>query len=281
MKNTKQSKIIRLTASYFIIMIMAIIIVYPLVWVFGASLTPGTSISSFSIIPDNPTFDHYKELFNLEESYYLQWYWNTIKVSVISMLSAVITVSLMAYSFSRYRFVGRKNGLVTFLILQMIPNFAALIAIFVLANVTGLINTHFGLILIYIGGAIPMNTWLMKGYLDSIPKELDESARMDGAGHFRIFWQIVMPLAKPMLAVVAVFSFITPFTDFILAKVLLREPEQYTLAVGLYELVSRQYGSEFTLFAAGSILIAIPIAILFLSLQKYFVSGLTAGGIKG
>lgn len=277
----KTRKIIRLTVTYFIIAIMAVVIIYPLVWVFGASLTPGTSISSFSIIPENPTWDHYKKLFNLEESLYLRWYWNTIKVSLISMVASVISISLMAYSFSRYRFIGRKHGLITFLILQMIPNFAALIAIFVLANVTGLINTHLGLILVYIGGAIPMNTWLMKGYLDSIPKELDESARMDGAGHFRIFWQIIMPLARPMIAVVAVFTFITPFTDFILAKVLLRQPEQYTLAVGLYELVSRQYGSEFTLFAAGSILIAVPIAILFLSLQKYFVSGLTAGGIKG
>ncbi len=277
----KTRKIIRLTVTYFIIAIMAVVIIYPLVWVFGASLTPGTSISSFSIIPENPTWDHYKKLFNLEESLYLRWYWNTIKVSLISMVASVISISLMAYSFSRYRFIGRKHGLITFLILQMIPNFAALIAIFVLANVTGLINTHLGLILVYIGGAIPMNTWLMKGYLDSIPKELDESARMDGAGHFRIFWQIIMPLARPMIAVVAVFTFITPFTDFILAKVLLRQPEQYTLAVGLYELVSRQYGSEFTLFAAGSIMIAVPIAILFLSLQKYFVSGLTAGGIKG
>ncbi len=279
--NMKRTKIWRLTGTYFVISLMALIIIYPLVWIFGASLTPGTSLSSFNIIPKNPTFEHYKQLFNSDESLYLTWYWNTIKICVITMVASVITVSLMAYAFSRYRFVGRKNGLVSFLILQMIPNFAALIAIFVLANVTGLVNTHLGLILIYIGGSIPMNTWLMKGYLDSIPKELDESARMDGAGHFRIFWQIIMPLSKPMIAVVAVFTFITPFTDFILAKVLLRQPEQYTLAVGLYEMVSRQYGSEFTLFAAGSILIAIPIAILFISLQKYFISGLTAGGIKG
>src|SRR5699024_9061774 len=230
--NTKQNKIFRLTITYFIVAIMAVIIIYPLVWVICATLNIGKIISNLNIIPKNPTWDHYKELFNPEESLYLKWYWNTLKVCIISMVASVITISLMAYSFSRYRFVGRKNGLVTFLILQMIPNFAALIAIFVLANVTGLINTHFGLILIYIGGAIPMNTWLMKGYLDSIPKELDESARMDGAGHFRIYWHIIMPLAKPMIAVVAVFSFITPFTDFILAKVLLRQPEQYTLAVG-------------------------------------------------
>jgi arabinogalactan oligomer / maltooligosaccharide transport system permease protein len=277
----KRQKWIRLTLTYLVILFMTAIIIYPILWAIGASLTPGTSLTTSSLIPKNPTLNHYKEIFDLEKSNYLIWYWNTIKICIITMVSSVIVISLMAYSFSRYRFVGRKNGLTTFLILQMIPNFAALIAIFVLAQVTGLLDTHLGLILIYVGGAIPMNTWLMKGYLDSIPKELDESARMDGAGHFRIFFQIIMPLAKPIVAVVALFTFITPFTDFILAKVMLRSPEQYTLAVGLYEMVSRKYGAEFTTFAAGSILIAIPISILFLSFQKYFVSGLTAGGTKG
>lgn len=277
----KKQKFIRLTLTYLIILFMTIIIIYPILWVIGASLTPGTSIISSALIPKNTTFEHYKTVFNPEKSDYLLWYWNTLKVCIITMISSVIVISLMAYAFSRYRFIGRKYGLIAFLILQMIPNFSALIAIFILAQVTGLLDTHIGLILIYVGGAIPMNTWLMKGYLDSIPKELDESARIDGAGHFRIFWQIIMPLAKPIIAVVALFNFIAPFTDFILAKIMLRSPENYTLAVGLYDLVSRQYGSEFTTFAAGSVLIAIPISILFLSFQKYFVSGLTAGGTKG
>ncbi|WJQ11266.1 sugar ABC transporter permease [Geobacillus stearothermophilus] len=277
----KKQKFIRLTLTYLIILFMTIIIIYPILWVIGASLTPGTSIISSALIPKNTTFEHYKTIFDPEKSDYLLWYWNTLKVCIITMISSVIVISLMAYAFSRYRFIGRKYGLTAFLILQMIPNFSALIAIFILAQVTGLLDTHIGLILIYVGGAIPMNTWLMKGYLDSIPKELDESARMDGAGHFRIFWQIIMPLAKPIIAVVALFNFIAPFTDFILAKIMLRSPENYTLAVGLYDLVSRQYGSEFTTFAAGSVLIAIPISILFLSFQKYFVSGLTAGGTKG
>ncbi|MYL32278.1 ABC transporter permease subunit [Pontibacillus yanchengensis] len=277
----KTNKIVRLTLSYAVIAFMFVIILYPILWVFGASITPGSSMGSFSLLPEKTTWGHYAHIFNMEESNYLLWYWNTLKVCLITMAASVLVVSLMAYAFSRYRFWGRKNGLVIFLILQMIPNFAALIAIFVLARVTGLVDTHLGLILIYVGGAIPMNTWLMKGYLDSIPRELDESARMDGAGHLRIFWQIIMPLAKPMVAVVSVFTFIIPFTDFILAKVLLRTPEQYTLAVGLYQLIARDFGSEYTTFAAGSILIAIPIAILFLSFQKYFVSGLTAGGTKG
>ncbi|TGB02386.1 sugar ABC transporter permease [Halobacillus salinus] len=276
-----KGKTLQLTLSYIVIIIVSAIILYPILWVIGSSFNPGNSLSGSSIFPADATLKHYKDLFDLENSNYLIWYWNTLKVCIITMVLSVIMVCLTAYSFSRFRFVGRKNGLMTFLILQMIPNFAALIAIYALANLTGLLDTHLALILVYTGGAIPMNTYLMKGYLDTIPKELDESARMDGAGNFRIFWQIVMPLAKPMIAVVSLFTFIIPFTDFILARVLLRTEEKFTLAVGLYELIADQFGNEFTKFAAGSVMIAIPIAIMFLSLQKYFVSGLTAGGTKG
>ncbi|KKK36450.1 arabinogalactan ABC transporter permease [Mesobacillus campisalis] len=277
----KKEKYIRLTLSYLVVLAMVAIILYPLAWIIGSSFNPGQSLSGSSIIPENATLAHYEKLFDLERSNYLHWYWNSLKVSIFTMLLTVIMVSLTAYSFSRYRFVGRKNGLVLFLILQMIPNFAALIAIFILAQLTGLLDTHLGLILIYVGGQIPMNTWLMKGYLDTIPKELDESAKIDGAGHMRIFLQIVMPLAKPMIAVVALFAFIAPFGDFIIASILLRTEQKYTLAVGLYDMVAKQFGAEFTTFAAGAVLIAVPIAILFLSFQKYFVSGLTAGGTKG
>ncbi|WP_191562351.1 sugar ABC transporter permease [Metabacillus idriensis] len=279
--NMKRQNFIRLTLSYLVILAMFIVILYPLAWIIGSSFNPGQSLSGSSIIPKNATLAHYKELFDLGESDYLRWYWNSLKISIVTMLLTVMTVSLTAYAFSRYRFIGRKNGLLTFLILQMIPNFAALIAIFILARETNLLDTHLGLILVYVGGQIPMNTWLMKGYLDTIPKELDESAKIDGAGHFRIFFQIVMPLAKPIIAVVALFSFTSPFADFIIASVLLRTESKYTLAVGLYEMVAKQFGAEFTTFAAGAVLIAVPIAILFLSFQRYFVSGLTAGGTKG
>ncbi|MBN9655934.1 ABC transporter permease subunit [Halobacillus litoralis] len=279
MKNNK--RVLQLTFSYIVILAMITIILYPILWIVGSSFNPGNSLSGSSIIPENATLKHYKELFDPAQSDYLIWYWNTIKICVLTMLFSVALVCMTAYSFSRFRFVGRKNGLMTFLILQMIPNFAALIAIYALANLTGLLDTHLALILVYTGGAIPMNTYLMKGYLDTIPKELDESARMDGAGNFRIFWQIVMPLAKPMIAVICLFTFITPFTDFILARILLRSEDKFTLAVGLYEMIADQFGNEFTLFAAGSVLIAVPISLLFLSLQKYFVTGLTAGGTKG
>lgn len=277
----KKQKIIRLTLSYLVIGIMFAVIMYPVAWIIGSSFNPGQSLSGSSIIPKNATLAHYKELFNLEESNYMLWYWNSLKVSLSTMALTVCLVSLTAYAFSRYRFVGRKNGLMAFLVLQMIPNFAALIAIFVLALLTGLLDSHLGLILVYVGGQIPMNTWLMKGYLDTIPKELDESAKIDGAGHLRIFLQIVMPLAKPIIAVVALFSFISPFADFIIASILLRSEKMYTLPVALYDMVAKQFGAEFTTFAAGSVLIAVPIALLFLFFQKYFVSGLTAGGTKG
>lgn len=281
MKSKNSRKFVRLSLTYIIIGIMCAIIIYPVLWIIGSSFNPGDSLSGSKMIPENATLNHYKELFDLENSDYLLWYFNSIKISVMTMVLTVISVSFTAYAFSRYRFVGRKNGLMTFLILQMIPNFAALIAIYVLATRTGLIDTHLGLVLLYVGGQIPMNTWLMKGYLDTIPRDLDESAKMDGAGHLRIFFQIVMPLAKPIIAVVALFSFVAPFGDFILAKILISSSDKYTLAVGLYSMVGKQFGAEFTKFAAGSVLIAIPIALLFLLLQKYFVSGLTAGGTKG
>jgi arabinogalactan oligomer/maltooligosaccharide transport system permease protein len=279
--NIKTQKIIRLTLSYVAILVASVIIIYPVLWIIGSSFNPGTSLSGSSMIPKNATLDHYRELFDPTKSDYLLWYWNTLKICTLTMIIAVTMIGFMGYSFSRYRFLGRKNGLMLFLILQMIPNFAALIAIYVLAVVTELLDTHLALILIYVGGLLPMNTWLAKGYFDTIPKELDESARMDGAGHFRIFWTIVLPLARPILAVIALFSFITPFTDFILARILLRSEDKFTLAVGLYDLVANDFGAEFTKFAAGAVLIAIPISLLFLSLQRYLISGLTAGGVKG
>ncbi|HEX7065799.1 MAG TPA: sugar ABC transporter permease [Bacillales bacterium] len=277
----KTKRFIRLTLSYLTIIAVSVIILYPVLWIIGSSLNPGNSLSGSSMIPDNATFSHYMDLFDTSKSDYFLWYWNTLKICVLTSLLTVFLVSFMGYAFSRFRFIGRKYGLMTFLLLQMIPNFAALIAIYVLALVTGLLDTHLALILLYTGWQIPMNMYLAKGYFDTIPKELDESARMDGASHFRIFWQIVMPLAKPILSVIALFSFIAPFADFIIAGVILRSEDKYTLAVGLYNLIADQFGAKFTEFAAGAVLIAVPIGLLFLSLQRYLISGLTAGGTKG
>ena len=275
-KSIKHERFVRLALTYFVVFIVSVIIIYPLVW----TLNPGNSLMSSSIIPENVSFEHYEDLFNGKTNY-LIWYWNSLKISVATMVLTLIFVSFTAYSFSRFRFTGRKNGLMLFLLLQMIPQFSALIAIFVLSQMLGLVNSHLALILIYVGGMIPMNTYLMKGYLDAIPKDLDESARMDGAGHFRIFIEIIMPLAKPIIAVIALFSFTGPLGDFILSTTILRTPDMYTLPIGLYNLVAQKMGASYTTYAAGAVLIAVPVALLYLWLQKFFVSGLTAGGSKG
>lgn len=279
-KSIKHERFVRLALTYFVVFIVSVSIIYPLVWTVGASLNPGNSLMSSSIIPENVSFEHYEDLFNGKTNY-LIWYWNSLKISVATMVLTLIFVSFTAYSFSRFRFTGRKNGLMLFLLLQMIPQFSALIAIFVLSQMLGLVNSHLALILIYVGGMIPMNTYLMKGYLDAIPKDLDESARMDGAGHFRIFIEIIMPLAKPIIAVIALFSFTGPLGDFILSTTILRTPDMYTLPIGLYNLVAQKMGASYTTYAAGAVLIAVPVALLYLWLQKFFVSGLTAGGSKG
>ncbi|MGN1281037.1 MAG: sugar ABC transporter permease [Succinivibrio sp.] len=276
----KRQTFIRLTLTWLVIGFVSLLIIYPLIWTVGASLNPGNSLMSSSIIPKNISLEHYAALFNGQVDY-VTWYVNSMKISFFTMVLTLIFVSFTAYSFSRFRFVGRKNGLILFLLLQMIPQFSALIAIFVLSQMLGLVNSHLALILIYVGGMIPMNTYLMKGYIDAIPRDLDESARMDGAGHFRIFCQIIMPLSKPIIAVIALFSFTGPLGDFILSTTILRTPDQFTLPIGLYNLVSMKMGASYTTYAAGAVLISVPVALLFLWLQKFFVSGLTAGGSKG
>ena len=269
-QSIKREKWVRLSLSWLVIVLVSVIIIYPLVWTVGASLNAGNSLLSSSVIPQNLSFQHYADLFNGQVNY-MTWYWNSMKISFLTMVLTLISVS----------FKGRQNGLMLFLLLQMIPQFSALIAIFVLSQLLGLINSHLALVLIYVGGMIPMNTYLMKGYLDAIPKDLDESARMDGASNFRIFIEIIMPLSKPIVAVVALFSFTGPLGDFILSSTILRTPDKYTLPIGLYNLVAQKMGASYTTYAAGAVLIAVPVAILYLALQKYFVSGLTSGSTKG
>ncbi|WP_062352106.1 sugar ABC transporter permease [Bacillus kwashiorkori] len=272
---------IEVTLIYLFIAFMAVIIFYPLLWTIGISLNPGTSLYSGSMIPENWTLEHYKWLFTSPDSDYLLWYKNSLIVASVNSIGSVFITALIAYSFSRYRFVGRKFGLYSFLLLQMFPSLMSMVALYIFLNTIGLLDTLGGLMLVYIGGQIPFNAWLVKGYFDTIPRELDEAARIDGAGHLGVFFKIVLPLAKPILAVVALFNFMAPFTDFLLPRILLRDPEKYTLALGLFNFINNQFANNFTRFAAGSILIALPIALVFLFLQRYLITGLTAGGTKG
>lgn len=265
--------------TYLYMILLSIIIIYPLLITTSSAFRAG-NITAFDLNFNSKwTLNHFKRLF--EETYYLQWYKNTLIVAVSTMVVQVMAVTLAGYAYSRYNFFGRKNSLMFFLIVQMVPTMAALTAFFVMALLMKAINQFWFLSLIYIGGGIPMNTWLMKGYFDTVPYDLDESANLDGAGHFRRFWQIVLPLVRPMIAVQALWAFMGPFGDFMLSKFLLRKEELYTLAPGLQTFINDQRNQKVALFAAGSILIAVPISILFFVLQKNFVTGLTKGGTKG
>jgi len=281
MKSARLQTVVRLAFSYALLCVMAVICVYPILWVIGASFSPGDSIFSTSLIPQNATLEHYRWLFTDPNSQYPQWYWNTMKISLLNGLISVCVTTVTAYVYSHYRFLGRKFSLMAFLGLQMFPSTLTMVALYLLLNLIDLLDTHAGLLLIYAGTQIPFNLWLVKGYFDTIPHSLVEAARIDGAGHVATFLRVVMPLSKPILAVVFLFNFIMPLTDFLIPQIVLTSPENRTLAVGLFSFINNVFTRKYTLFAAGSVLIAIPVMIVFLSLQRYFISGLTQGASKG
>lgn len=265
--------------TYLYLIALSIIIIYPLLITIMSAFKSGNVVAFKLDGSTNFTFDNFLGLFN--ETLYGTWYLNTLIIATVTMIVQTSIVVLAGYAYSRYNFMARKQSLVFFLIIQMVPTMAALTAFFVMALMLNALNKSWFLIFLYIGGGIPMNAWLMKGYFDTVPISLDESAKLDGAGHFRRLWQIVLPLVRPMIAIQALWAFMGPFGDYILSKFLLREKEFYTVAVGLQTFISDPKNLKISYFAAGAILIALPISILFFFLQKNFVSGLTSGGDKG
>jgi ABC-type maltose transport systems, permease component len=279
MKSRRAKKFFSRFFTYLFLIVLSIIIIYPLL-ITAESAFNSTSIAAFALDPQiHWTLNNFRQLFS--QTLYPAWFKNTLIIAVWTMILQVIIVTLAGYTYSRYRFTGRKKGLVFFLIIQMVPTMAALTAFYVLGLIINGLDQYWYLIFVYVGGGIPMNTWLMKGYFDTIPRDLDESARIDGAGHLRILMQINLPLAMPMIAVQALWAFMGPFGDFLMASFLLRTPENLTVAVGLQQFISNPTNQNVSLFAAGSFLISIPIVVLFFFLQRFFQSGLTAGGTKG
>lgn len=278
-KKFNAKKALKMIPVYMLLITLSLIILAPVLWIVGSSLNPGTSLFSSEIFPKEPTLRHYRDLFT--ETDYKLWYMNTLKIASVNMVLSVILTTLTAYVFSRFRFKGRKITIITMLILQMFPSFMSMTAIYVLLYRLGLLNTHLGLILVYVSGQIPYNTWLCKGYFEGIPKSLDEAAKIDGASNLTIFVKVIIPLAKPIITFVAISNFIAPWFDFVFPQLILRSSDKKTLAVGLFEWIQKNQNTYFTRFAAGSILVAIPITVLFLYLQKYIVQGLSAGANKG
>jgi arabinogalactan oligomer/maltooligosaccharide transport system permease protein len=282
---TGQSWFGRVGWRHLVALVAIVFALIPISFVVSAAFNPLGTLSSTSLIPTQFSLGNFSSL--LDKTDFKAWFLNSIIVSGSATILSVALSTLAAFAFSRFRFNGRRPGLLFLLIIQMFPAFLAIVTIYILfTTITDLyppigFNTPWSLVLLYMGGALGVNTWLIKGFFDTVPKELDESAKVDGASHLTTFVSIILPLVTPILAVVAVLSFIASINEFIMASVFLTQSGTKTLAVGLYGLIAGERNANFGAFAAGTLLTAVPTVILFFSLQKYIAGGLTAGAVKG
>lgn len=261
-----------------VIWIVILLMLYPVLWIVLSSFSKGDSFFLTSLFPKDFSLDNYKKLFS--ETDFLLWVKNSLLLCVSVAAIQIALTGTAAYAFSRMRFPGRKYGLMSLLILQVFPSSMALSAYYVLIYQYNLMDNFLVLILILAGGSA-YNIWLMKSYIDGLPRELDEAAFVDGAGHWVVFSRIILPLAVPMLVVVFLFSFIGMYSEFMISSIVLQSPENYTLALGLQTFINNQFSAHWTLFSAASILSSLPVMIIFMLLQKYIQGGLAAGAVKG
>lgn len=267
--------------------VMIFFALFPVVWIFSASINPSNSLVNQNLIPPNASFENYVALFTSERFPFHIWMLNSLKLAILTTVIGLVFTAMAAYAFSRFRFRGRRSLLQTILLVQVFPNFLNMVALFVILQQLGTyipflsINTHGGLLLIYLGGILGVNTWLAKGYFDSIPRDLDEAAIVDGATHWQTFWTVLIPLMRPILVVIGLLIFIGTYSEYVLARVLLTTKEQYTLAVGLSLFIRDQYANRWGIFSAGALIASIPPVLLFLAFQRYLVGGLTSGSVKG
>jgi ABC-type maltose transport system permease subunit len=267
--------------------IMLFIALFPVVWIISASVDPSNSLVNQRLIPNNPTLENYRNLLASEMFPFRLWMFNSLKLATITTVLGVVMTAMAAYAFSRFRFRGRRTLLQSLLLIQVFPNFLNMVALFLILRQLGeyvpwlALNTHGGLLMVYLGAILGVNTWLAKGYFDSIPRELDEAAVMDGASHWQTFWLVILPVVTPILVVIGLLIFIGTYSEYVLARIMLTSSEQYTLAVGLSLFINDQFANRWGVFAAGSMLGAIPIVVFFLIFQRFLVGGLTAGSVKG
>lgn len=269
--------------TYLILILWSVVILWPLAQMVINAFNGNQG--QYIIMGNNFRFSlqHFSYLFT--ETLYLRWVANTLFIAIATGFLTLLFVSFTGYAYSRFRFKGRKASLMAIMLIQTIPAFAGITAYFtihsIIADIAPWFTRQMLLVLIYSAGSIAGNTFILKGYIDSISTELDDAARIDGCGHMQVYRIIIMPIARPMLAVIGLWSFIGPFMDYMMPRILLTSPESYTLAAGLFTLIQDMRTMNQPAFAAGGLLTAIPIVILFLSLQKQLVSGLAAGSVKG
>ncbi len=254
--------------------------IYPILNIIGISLRKDNAFQSKSLafISANSGWDSYLKL--LTETQFLIWLKNSIVISIAVTILGVALASTSAYALSRYKFKGRQLGMTSLLTTQMFPATMLLLPFFIILSKLGLINSYVGLVIIYSSTALPFCIWQMKGFYDTIPLALEESAYMDGCNHFQAFYKIVLPLSTPALVITALFSFMASWSEYVVAAIILQDPELYTLPLGLKSFQS-SLATEWGLYAAGAVVISIPVVILFVSLARFLVSGLTMGSVKG
>jgi arabinogalactan oligomer/maltooligosaccharide transport system permease protein len=267
--------------SRVIVWIFTVVILVPLVLVVFASFNTGTSFLTGSLLPTSWTWANYQSVLDPNQNDFVLWVRNSAIVCIATGLLSVILVATTGYAFSRFRFYGRKYGLMSLLLIQMFPAQMAFVALYFLLREIHLLNTLQGLVLVFLGGGIPFNAWLFKGYIDGLPKDLEESAYVDGATRFQAFWKVILPLTRPMMAVIFIFQIIGVYNDFILTNFLISDQTNYTVAVGLHGFLTNSFESNWTQFSAGAIMAAIPIVVVFMAAQRWLVSGLAAGAVKG
>ena len=274
---------LRLIIAFFLI----IFSIFPILWVISASFNPTGSLATQTLIPSKPGLDNYRILLTSGEFPFWTWFGNSVKIALITDVLSLSITTIAAYAFSRFRFRARQTFLTAILLVQVFPALLALVATFLMISQLGDVipalglNTHASLILIYLGGAMGINIWLMKGFLDTIPRDIDESAMVEGASHWQIFTRLILPLLRPILVVIGIINYIGIYSEFILARVLLKGTEHYTLMVGLQVFAGAQFNQRWGLFAAGVLIGALPIMIIYLVLQDQIVGGLTQGAVKG
>lgn len=260
---------------------------FPIVFVLSAALDPAGTLNTASLLPSGFSFGNFRTLFDDPARPYGSWYLNSMLIAVIGSLGSVFIGACAAYAFSRMRFQGRRPGLLALLLLQMFPALLTFVALYItFAEVGDLfpaigLNSVWALILIYLGGAMGANVWLLKGYFDTVPRELDEAAKVDGASHARIFFTMTLRLVMPILVTVFMLSFVGLFSEFLLASIFLRDVDSQTLGVGLYSMTrGNERNRLFGQFAAGALLASLPVVLLYLSFQRQLVGGLTQGSVK-
>ena len=277
--NSYTINLINKAIIYIFFVILSFVVLYPITFCISAAFSPGNGISSMDVLPfaNGFTTEHFEYLFKNTD--YFKWFGNTLFISVWTCLLTVIIASLGAYIFSRFKFTFKKPFLLSLLILQIFPSFVGMVAIYVILYRLGFLDTLWGLIMVYVAGNVPYNTWLVKNYIDTISKNLDEAARIDGASHFRTFFTIILPIARPILIFLAITSFTGPWMDFIFPKMVLRSSENQTLALGLYNFVTDKK-NDFTTFAAGALIVVIPFVIFFMITQKTLITSFGGAAVK-